>query len=160
MYLTRSFGSMSFMHEPLCHDPDSWLLPLEEKWQTYPLMVRQIILDGARKWMGPFLGCVFILFLKNRSYFAFCLTSPPDMQTSSHLTITCNNPSLVLTIQSLQGEIWMNFEFICLCYKRQSAYKPFPAYAFPLNSKLANKSAGPQTHQLLSSKELLCCYGS
>lgn len=56
--------------------------------RAHPLMVLQIILEGARKWMGPFLGCVFIRFLKNRSYLAFCLTSPPEMHISSHLTIT------------------------------------------------------------------------
>lgn len=51
-------------------------------------MVRHRILAGARKWIGPWEGLVFIRFLKNLMYFIFCLTNPPDMQISSHLTTT------------------------------------------------------------------------
>lgn len=39
--------------------------------------------------MGPWDGCVFILFLRNRSYFIFCRVRPPDMQIASVLTTTC-----------------------------------------------------------------------
>ena len=38
--------------------------------------------------MGPLVGFVFILFLKKRSYLAFCLTIPPEMHASSVLTTT------------------------------------------------------------------------
>ena len=41
--------------------------------------------------MGPWDGCVFILFLRNRSYFIFCLVRPPDMQIASVLTTTCTD---------------------------------------------------------------------
>ena len=57
--------------------------------KTHPRMVLHKILDGARKWIGPCDGCVFIRFLRNLSYFIFCLVRPPDMQISSVLTTTC-----------------------------------------------------------------------
>jgi len=58
-------------------------------WITHPRMVLQRIRAGARKWIGPLLGLVFILFLRNLKYFIFCLTSPPDKHISSHRTTTC-----------------------------------------------------------------------
>ena len=51
-------------------------------------MVRQRIFEGALKWMGPFLGCVFMRLRRKRSYFIFCRTMPPDMQISSARTST------------------------------------------------------------------------
>lgn len=71
-------------------------------WITHPRMVLQRIRAGARKWIGPLLGLVFILFLRNLKYFIFCLTSPPDKHISSHRTTTwCSqttkkSPSLTL----------------------------------------------------------------
>lgn len=56
---------------------------------TYPRMVLHKIRAGARKWIGPLLGLVFILFLKNLRYFIFWRTRPPDKQISSHRTTTC-----------------------------------------------------------------------
>lgn len=64
-------------------------------------MVLQMIREGALKWMGPFLGCVFMRFLRNRSYFIFWRTSPPEMHTSSHLTITCDNANMC------QNAVWI-----------------------------------------------------
>lgn len=55
-------------------------------------MVRQRILEGARKWMGPWEGLVFILLRRNLKYFIFWRTRPPDMQISSHLTTTTRCP--------------------------------------------------------------------
>ena len=55
---------------------------------AHPLTVLQKILDGARKWMGPFFGLEFILFLRKRSYFIFCRTRPPETVISSARTMT------------------------------------------------------------------------
>jgi hypothetical protein len=64
-------------------------------------MVLHRIRAGARKWIGPLLGLVFILFLKNRKYFIFCLTRPPDKQISSHRTTTCvPHQTLSLSLKS------------------------------------------------------------
>ena len=57
---------------------------------AHPLIVRARIFEGARKWMGPWLGCVFMRLRRNLSYFIFCRTSPPEMQISSHLTTACS----------------------------------------------------------------------
>lgn len=52
-------------------------------------MVLHMILEGALKWIGPFEGFVFIRLFRKRSYFIRWRTSPPEMHTSSHRTITC-----------------------------------------------------------------------
>ena len=53
---------------------------------VYPRMVRQRILEGARKWIGPCDGLVFIRLRRKRRYFIFWRTRPPERQISSHLT--------------------------------------------------------------------------
>ena len=51
-------------------------------------MVLHKILEGARKWMGPWEGFVFMRLRRNRRYFIFWRTSPPERHISSHLTTT------------------------------------------------------------------------
>jgi hypothetical protein len=102
-------------------------------WITHPRMVLQRIRAGARKWIGPLLGLVFILFLRNLKYFIFCLTSPPDKHISSHRTTTCcsqttkkSPPSLLSNYPQATGkEIPQNplaalpYAIIILCTKSQ-----------------------------------------
>lgn len=45
--------------------------------EGHPRIVRHRMREGARKWMGPFLGAVSMRLRRKRSYFAFCRTSPP-----------------------------------------------------------------------------------
>ena len=63
---------------------------------AHPLTVLQKILDGARKWMGPFFGLEFILFLRKRSYFIFCRTRPPETVISSARTMTYVDTELII----------------------------------------------------------------
>jgi len=76
--------------------------------KTHPLMVRQRIFEGALKWIGPWEGLVFMRFLKNLKYFIFCLTNPPEMQISSHLTTTtlCPFSSSLAIIDASLPSIW------------------------------------------------------
>lgn len=71
-------------------------------------MVRQRIFEGALKWIGPWEGLVFMRFLKNLKYFIFCLTNPPEMQISSHLTTTtlCPFSSSLAIIDASLPSIW------------------------------------------------------
>ena len=62
--------------------------------KTHPRMVLHRILEGALKWMGPLLGCVFMRLRRKRWYFIFCRTMPPEMQIASDLTITCTSAAL------------------------------------------------------------------
>lgn len=55
---------------------------------NYPRMVRQRILEGARKWIGPWEGLVFMRLRRNLWYFIFWRTRPPERHNSSHLTTT------------------------------------------------------------------------
>lgn len=73
--------------------PDPWHSHFSDKDNrkiliTHPRMVRQRILEGARKWMGPWEGLVFMRLRRNLRYFIFWRTSPPERQISSHLTTT------------------------------------------------------------------------
>ena len=103
---------------------------------SHPLIVLHIILEGARKWMGPFLGCVFILFRRKRSYLAFCLTSPPEMTVSSHLTITCRDSR---------------------CFKGNVVSHHCMQSNFTESLLFQMRSVMEQTHQLLPTQELLGC---
>ena len=83
--------SESALHQQLRHAAGSAGAAAAQRWAAaHPLMVRARIFEGARKWMGPWLGCVFMRFRRNLSYFIFCRTSPPEMQISSHLTTACS----------------------------------------------------------------------
>lgn len=75
---------------------------------TDPRTVRQKILPGARKWMGPWEGLVFMRLRRKRKYFIFCLTSPPEMQISSHRTTTtfCPFRSSFATIDASLPSMW------------------------------------------------------
>lgn len=71
-------------------------------------MVRQRILEGARKWIGPWEGLVFIRLRRKRWYFIFCLTNPPDRQISSHRTTTtfCPFSSSFANIDANRPNMW------------------------------------------------------
>lgn len=71
-------------------------------------MVRQRIFEGARKWIGPWEGFVFILLRRNLRYFIFWRTSPPDKQISSHLTTTtlCPLSNSLAKIEDNLPSIW------------------------------------------------------
>ena len=75
---------------------------------TNPRTVRQKILEGARKWMGPWEGFVFIRLRRNLMYFIFWRTSPPERQISSHLTMTtfCPLSSSLATIDAKRPSMW------------------------------------------------------
>jgi len=75
---------------------------------SYPRIVRQRILEGARKWIGPWDGFVFILLRRNLRYFIFWRTSPPERQISSHLTTTtlCPLRSSFAKIEESLPSIW------------------------------------------------------
>ena len=55
---------------------------------SHPRTVLQKMREGARKWKGPLVGLVFMRLRRKRSYFIFCLTSPPEIVISSARTIT------------------------------------------------------------------------
>ena len=76
--------------------------------EIYPLTVRQKILEGARKWMGPWDGFVFILLRRKRRYFIFCLTSPPESAISSQRTTTTRWPlrSSLATMDARRPNMW------------------------------------------------------
>ena len=79
------------LHQQLRHAAGSaGAVAVQRKAAAHPLIVRARIFEGARKWMGPWLGCVFMRLRRNLSYFIFCRTSPPEMQISSHLTTACS----------------------------------------------------------------------
>ncbi len=69
---------------------------------AHPLTVLQKILDGARKWMGPFFGLEFILFLRKRSYFIFCRTRPPETVISSARTMTYVDTEMMIRLTAWQ----------------------------------------------------------
>ena len=75
---------------------------------TDPRTVRQKILEGARKWMGPWEGLVFMRLRRNLKYFIFCLTSPPEMQISSQRTTTTFWPfrSSFATMEARRPSMW------------------------------------------------------
>lgn len=71
-------------------------------------MVRQRILAGARKWMGPWEGLVFIRLRRNLMYFIFWRTKPPEMAISSHRTTTtfCPFSSSFAMIDASLPSMW------------------------------------------------------
>lgn len=81
---------------------------IKRETETYPRMVRQMILAGARKWIGPWEGLVFIRLRRNLMYFIFWRTRPPDIQISSHRTNTtfCPFRSSFATIDANRPSMW------------------------------------------------------
>jgi len=75
---------------------------------THPRMVRQRIFEGARKWMGPWEGLVFMRLRRNLMYFIFWRTKPPEMAISSHRTTTtfCPFSSSFAMIDAKRPSMW------------------------------------------------------
>jgi hypothetical protein len=102
--------------------------------ETDPRTVRQKILAGARKWMGPWEGLVFMRLRRNLKYFIFCLTSPPDIHISSHLTTTTFWPfkSSLAMIDAKRPSMW------CLASTSTTfAQTPDPDTIFAASSSLS-----------------------
>ena len=76
--------------------------------QAHPRMVLQRILEGARKWIGPWEGLVFMRLRRKRRYFIFWRTRPPERQISSHRTTTTFWPlsSSLANIEANRPSMW------------------------------------------------------